>query len=109
MPIDCLLPAVRSEMLLLKPAVLATTSKLPPAAAALKGTADVAAGLAPGARDGAALIDHVGCENELVGVARAGQCHGHVGASNRVGGAAAQAFPRTVVERDAAATGPIAR
>src|SRR4051812_33956159 len=30
MPIDCLLPAVRSEMLALKPAVLAITSKLPP-------------------------------------------------------------------------------
>ena len=47
----CLLPCVVSEMLALKPAPLARTWKLPPPPRPCEIAVDVAAGLAPGARE----------------------------------------------------------
>ena len=79
------------------------------AASSLDRAADVTAGLTPGPGYGAALIDHVRCKIELVCVACAGERHVHAGARDRIGRTAADAFLRSVVEGDGAATGPIAR
>src|SRR5262249_6407697 len=56
----------------------------------------------------AALIDHVGLEDEAVGVACAGQRHSHVDACDRIAGTAANALLRSIVERNRAAASPVA-
>src|SRR3954467_4512398 len=58
-------------------------------AAARKGAADIAAGLGPAARDGAAFSLYVGAEVELVGVAGAGQRQLHRRSDRSVFGPAA--------------------
>ena len=76
---DCLLPVVRSEILALNPAALATTWKLPPPPRPCRVPPTLRLALAPGAGDRAALVDDIGCEVEFVGVAGAGEGHFHVG------------------------------
>ena len=73
MAIACLLPVVFSAMLALKPAALGDHLETAAGAAALDVAADIAAGLAPGAGDFAALGDDGGLQVELVGVAGAGE------------------------------------
>src|SRR6185437_6199383 len=78
------------------------------AATTFKASVDVAAALAPGAPDRAALGDHIGPQVELVAVAGTGEGLIEAAATfaNRIRGSAANAFSRTVVEGDAAAAGP---
>ena len=106
MAMACLLPVVFSQMLELKPAALAITWKLPPAPRPwmLPPTLRLVSLQVP--RDFAALGDDGGLQVEPVGVAGAGEHHLHVGPADLVGGAAADALARAVVERHGAAAGP---
>src|SRR6476619_4793264 len=74
---------------------------------ALKAAGDAATGFAPLPYDRAALIDDIGREIELIGVAGAGEAHAHVGAGDLIGGAAADALVRSVVQRHGAVAGPV--
>ena len=106
MAIACLLPVVFNEMLELKPAAWAMHLEAAAGAVALDAAADIAAGLAPGTGDFAALGDNRGLQIEPVGVAGAGEDHLHAGPADLVGRAAADALARTVVQRHGAGAGP---
>ena len=106
MAIACLLPAVFSEMLELKPAALAITWKLPPAPRPwmLPPTLRLVSLQVPVTSPPWATT--VGLQVELIGVAGAGEDHLHVGPADLVGRAAADALAGAVVERHGAAAGP---